>query len=244
MNAGELRDYYGLLGILPSATVSDIHKAYWQQAYRCHPDKGGSHEAMVRLVEAWKILSDPNKRSRYDQLLKYRHDGWRSKKFNDDVQDARKRAEGYSSRSWAEFEAIYQKAFYTFNQDFYGEGLEGGTAGPYSPLMGNSKGRQDKDNLKSKAAENASSTKGSMIFGYIIKSFLLLVALLSLFLIYRNFIGISRYVPLGQQDGPTLLILDTTSGAVYSVDKREGAHSSAWKENVSPFYREKKWPVK
>jgi len=240
MDAGELRDYYGLLGITPSATVSDIHKAYWQQASRCHPDKGGSHEAMVRLVEAWKILSDPNKRARYDQLLTTRHNGWHSKKFNEDVQDARTRAEGYSSRSWEEFEAIYQKAFYTFNQDFYGEGLEGGTDGPHSPLMRSSTDRQERDTLNSKQAESAASSKGSMIFGYIVKSFILLAALLSLFLLYRNFIGISRYVPLGQQNGPTLLILDTTTGAVYSVDKREGAHSSTWKETVAPFNREKK----
>ena len=133
MNASELRDYYRLLGVPYSATVSEIHKAYWQKASRSHPDRGGSHEAMVRLVEAWKILSDPGKRARYDQLFRYQHDGWQSRKFNDDVRDARKGAEEYATRSWAKFEDIYQKAFYTFNRDFYGKDFDRKAAGPLLP---------------------------------------------------------------------------------------------------------------
>ncbi len=66
---------------------------------------------MVRLVEAWKILSDSEKRSRYEQLLNSRHEGWRNRKFTVDMQDARKGAAEHVSRSWAEFEEIYQKAF-------------------------------------------------------------------------------------------------------------------------------------
>lgn len=216
MNAGELRDYYGLLGIPHSATISDIHKAYWQQASRCHPDKGGSHEEMVQLVEAWKILSDPIKRSRYDQLFKYRNGGWRSRKFNNDVQDAQERAKGHSTRSWDEFEAIYQKAFYTFNQDFYGEDVEAKAAGPYSPLMG-SKSRE-MQNAETLTGKPKVSARGPM-FGYIMKTLILFIAIMAASLIYRNFSGVGRYVPLWHEGVSNQLILDTTTGDVYSVEK-------------------------
>lgn len=242
MNNVELKDYYGLLRIPPSATISDIHKAYWLQASRCHPDKGGSHEAMVLLVEAWKILSDPNKRSRYDQLLKYRQDGWHSKKFNDDVQNAHKRAQGDSSRSWAEFEAIYQKAFYTFNQDFYGEVLQGKTSGCYSPLMGyNSKELRVEAASKSKPAASTLNTERGTVFVYIMKTLILSVMILAALLLYRHYSGIGRYVPLGQQDASYLLILDTANGSVYSVKKNGDTISAPWQKIVSPFTRDKKW---
>ena len=241
MNTGELRDYYGLLGVPQNSTVSEIHKAYWQRASRCHPDRGGSHEAMVQLVEAWKILSDPNKRARYDQLLKYRHDGWRSRKFDDDVRDARKRAEGYAAGLWTEFEEIYQKAFYTFNQDFYGEDIDGKAAGPYSPLMGSkNKGGRGEDTFISKPAGSASKTAGATMTAYVVKTAILAAVILAALFFYRNYSGVGRYEPLGRQDASHLLMLDTTNGAVYSVEKRDGTLSSPWKETVPPFPREKK----
>jgi curved DNA-binding protein CbpA len=60
-NIGQLKDYYAILGVPQTATISEVHKAYWQNASSCHPDRGGSHEAMVQLVEAWEILSEPDK---------------------------------------------------------------------------------------------------------------------------------------------------------------------------------------
>ena len=245
MYNGELRDYYGLLGVPQAATVSEIHKAYWQRASRCHPDRGGSHEAMVQLVEAWKILSDPDKRARYDQLLKYRYDGWRSKKFNDDVHDARKGAEEHASRSWVEFEEIYQKAFYIFNQDFYGEDFAGNSSGPYSPLMGSkSRGGGIQGTSQSIPASGASKTIGGALLAYIMKAGILFVALAAALIFYRNYIEIGRYVPLGQQDASSVLILDTTDGTVHSVDKRNGSLASSGKEVVRPFSGEKKRPFK
>lgn len=245
MNAVELKDYYGLLGVPRSATFSEIHRAYWRQASRCHPDRGGSHDSMVQVVEAWKILSDPNRRSRYDQLLKYRGDGWHSRKFDADVQDARKGAEESSACSWAEFEETYQKAFYMFNQDFYGEDLNGNAAGPYSPLLGSkSKGLRNEGIWKSKPAVSGSSSRGGSMIAYIVKTLILFAAIVAAFFAYRNYSGVGRYVPLGQQGAAYLLILDTTNGSVYSVEKQNGIFTSRWKEIVSPFPREKQWPRK
>lgn len=241
MDNGQLKDYYAILGVPQTATTGEVHKAYWQKASRCHPDRGGSHEAMVQLVEAWKILSEPEKRARFDQLLKFRHDGWRNRKFDDDVRDARKRAEGYAASSWAEFEEIYQKAFYTFNQDFYGEDIKDKTAGPYSPLMGSgSKRGLDKGTLKS---GQISGTAGAAIFAYILKTVILLVAVAAALFFFRIYSGVGRYEPLGQQDASRLLMLDTTSGAVYSVEKRGGMFYP-WKKTVPPLPSEKELPRK
>lgn len=123
-------DYYGLLGVDKSADISDIHKAYWRQACRCHPDRGGSNEAMLRIAEAWGILSDPLKRARYDQLLASQHVECRHKEFMDDLRESRIKAYKHA-RSWAEFEKIYLKASETFRKDLDHTDLYEKGPGPY-----------------------------------------------------------------------------------------------------------------
>uniref|UniRef100_A0A7S4SJZ4 J domain-containing protein n=1 Tax=Alexandrium monilatum TaxID=311494 RepID=A0A7S4SJZ4_9DINO len=59
---------YGLLGVEPSASASDIKKAYHRMAMRHHPDKGGDPEVFKDIQQAFEILSDPEKRQRYDRL--------------------------------------------------------------------------------------------------------------------------------------------------------------------------------
>jgi len=245
MNVDGWRDYYGLLGVPQTATVGEIHKAYWHQASRFHPDRGGDHEAMVRLVEAWKILSDSEKRSRYDQLLKSRHNGWRSRKFNADVRNARKGAEEHAARSWAEFEEIYQKAFYTFNKDFYGEEIDGIAAGPYSPLMGSgSVGMRIEGTSKNKPSDGPLNSAKDRMFARLMKTVILLAALAAAAVFYRTYSGIGRYVPLEPQNSANVLMLDTTNGAVYSVEKRDGTFFPTWKETVPPIPRGDKNPRK
>src|SRR5690554_4428996 len=64
-------DYYEILGISKNATAAEIKKAYRKKAIQYHPDKNpGDQEAEAmfkKAAEAYEILSDPNKRSRYDQ---------------------------------------------------------------------------------------------------------------------------------------------------------------------------------
>lgn len=233
MNTGDVKDYYGLLGISASAGSSEIHKAYWRKASQCHPDMGGNHEAMVQIAEAWRILSDPVKRARYDQMRHSRLESWRSKKFAEDVHEARNKAKTYA-RSWAEFEAIYQKAFYTFNQDFYGEDFAVNPSGPFSPLMGSKTGRVQPESPPH-TTHSVQKVEAVTIVSYLFKAIIVIAAFVLAFTWQNTSNEIGRYVPLGH-DEPYIMILDTTSGAVYSLEPQAGA-PPRWKETTRPFPR-------
>ena len=64
-------DFYDILGISKSATAAEIKKAYRKKAIEYHPDKNpgdSKAEALFKKsAEAYEILSDPNKKAKYDQ---------------------------------------------------------------------------------------------------------------------------------------------------------------------------------
>jgi molecular chaperone DnaJ len=66
------RDYYEVLGVGKSADESEIKKAYRKLAIRYHPDKNpdnkSAEEKFKEAAEAYEILSDPDKRARYDRF--------------------------------------------------------------------------------------------------------------------------------------------------------------------------------
>jgi curved DNA-binding protein CbpA len=64
-----VKDYYAILGISPTATESEIKKAFRRLAVRYHPDKNSSADAKPRfqeINEAYDVLGDAGKRSQYD----------------------------------------------------------------------------------------------------------------------------------------------------------------------------------
>jgi curved DNA-binding protein len=67
----EFKDYYGILGVEPSAGESEIKTAYRRLARKYHPDvskEAGAEDRFKAVNEAYEALRDPQKRAAYDQL--------------------------------------------------------------------------------------------------------------------------------------------------------------------------------
>lgn len=65
------KDFYKVLGVSPESNEDEIKKAYRKLALKFHPDKNSDADAEDRfkeIAEAYEILTDPKKRSVYDQF--------------------------------------------------------------------------------------------------------------------------------------------------------------------------------
>jgi molecular chaperone DnaJ len=95
------RDYYEVLGVDKTASQEDIKRAYRRLAMKYHPDKNPDNkEAEAKFkecAEAYEVLSDPEKKQRYDQ---FGHDGLRGYGVRD-----------YQHMNWQDIGSIFEDIF-------------------------------------------------------------------------------------------------------------------------------------
>ncbi len=117
------RDYYEVLSVGKTASADDIKRSYRRMAMKYHPDKNPDNkEAEAKFkecAEAYEVLSDPEKRRRYDQ---FGHEGLRGIGMRD-----------YSHMKWQDIGSIFEDIFGTddlFRDIFGARGSRAGRAGP------------------------------------------------------------------------------------------------------------------
>ena len=124
-------DYYAILGIPRTAKDSDIKKAYRRLARKNHPDVNpgdrAAEDRFKRIQEAYDVLSDPKKRSLYDQY------GFYSENMKEPPGGGRDPANGASwgfDFSGMDFQGGEQSSFRDIFGDFFGGGSFRGARGP------------------------------------------------------------------------------------------------------------------
>ena len=72
LNNDELPNYYEIIGVSNDATPEEIKKKFRELAKKTHPDKTkeNSEEKMAELNKAYEVLSDVERREKYDKYLK------------------------------------------------------------------------------------------------------------------------------------------------------------------------------
>jgi curved DNA-binding protein CbpA len=78
------QDYYAVLGVAPTADPEVIRAAYRVLAQRHHPDRNAHTDgtAMVRLNQAYAVLSCPRRRAEFDLLRNRMHAHGQTNRFN------------------------------------------------------------------------------------------------------------------------------------------------------------------
>jgi molecular chaperone DnaJ len=106
------RDYYEVLGVGKGASNDEIKRAYRRMAMKYHPDKNpgdkGAEANFKECAEAYEVLSDPEKRRRYDQ---FGHEGLRGIGMRD-----------YAHMKWQDIGSIFEDifGFDDFFRDIFG----------------------------------------------------------------------------------------------------------------------------
>src|SRR6478736_2492912 len=113
----EYIDYYKVLGLDKNATQDDIKKAYRKLARKHHPDLNPNdkqaHKTFQQINEANEVLSDPEKRKKYDQYGKdWQHAEEFEKARQQQGQRQSRSTEGFSSGfEGSEFSDFFESLF-------------------------------------------------------------------------------------------------------------------------------------
>lgn len=116
-------DYYNVLGVPKAASQDDIKKAYRKLARKMHPDLNPNdkeaHKKFQQINEANEVLSDPEKRKKYDQ---YGKDWQHAEQFEKAKQSQQRSWDGGSQS----FSGDDEGAFSDFFESLFGRSAAGG----------------------------------------------------------------------------------------------------------------------
>lgn len=76
-----MSDYYSTLGVERNASADEIKRAYRKAAGQHHPDRGGDTTKFQEIEEAYRTLSDPQKRQEYDNPSPFHRNGGHQQGF-------------------------------------------------------------------------------------------------------------------------------------------------------------------
>lgn len=81
-----MENYYTILGLKDDASIEEIKKSYRKLAMKHHPDRNNgnknSEEKFKKINEAYEVLSDTNKKNKYDQERNFSHTSRTNNQFN------------------------------------------------------------------------------------------------------------------------------------------------------------------
>jgi curved DNA-binding protein len=142
----EFKDYYGILGVEPSAGDAEIKTAYRRLARKYHPDvskEAGAEDKFKGVNEAYEALRDPAKRKAYDQL---RAGGYRP---GDEV---RPPPGGFHRGPGGQPD-------FDFDEIFAGGGAGGGFSDFFESMFGRQRGGQRGPQSQGRPADNTTRAK-------------------------------------------------------------------------------------
>jgi curved DNA-binding protein len=147
----EFKDYYKILGVDKNATTEEIKKAYRKLAMKYHPDRNPDNKAyeekFKELTEANEVLSDPEKRKKYDTLganwKQYQHAGGANP--NDFFRNFGGRPGGGGYQYSGDINDLFGNVggFSDFFESFFGGGFKSSSGG--SPFGGAARAQKGSD---------------------------------------------------------------------------------------------------
>ena len=118
----EFIDYYKLLNLDKSASDADIKKAYRKLAREHHPDLNPNdkeaHKRFQQINEANEVLSDPEKRKKYDQYGK----DWKHAEQFEQAKQQQGHGQGFGGSAGSSYESFDDDRFSDFFESLFGTG--------------------------------------------------------------------------------------------------------------------------